>query len=359
MHTLELGGAAMFLTYLIAIPLGLLAAWRRNSLLDHGAMTIAVLGMGIPNFFLAILLIQLFSIDLKWLPGCRLGRDQVPVLPAVVLAAQSIAINLRMVRSSVLEQLSRDYVRTLRAKGLGERRIVSVHAFRNALPPVFALAGITMRDLLAYTMIVEVIFRWPGLGYQLVQSILQRDYTLAQVLALMLTLLVILFNFLADLGQRYADPRTREAAVRHEHPDGRLGARSSSTRERPEPASRRALAARGRTSSRWLGAITDLCFVIVGIVGPARPDRPAASSTSTSTRTSRRRCKPPLSAGHLLGTDNFGRDMAWRIVAGTGISLLVGGRGHRLVGDRRDGARRRRRLLRRHGRHGDQRPRST
>jgi ABC-type dipeptide/oligopeptide/nickel transport system permease component len=208
-HTLELGAAAMLLTYLIAIPLGLLAAWRRNSALDQGTMALAVLGMGIPNFFLAILLIQLFAIKLRWLPDAGSGGLRFLVLPAVVLAAQSIAINLRMVRSSVLEQLGRDYVRTLRAKGVAERRVIGVHAFRNALPPILALAGITMRDLLAYTMIVEVIFRWPGLGYQLVQSILTRDYTLSQVLAIMLTALVIFFNLLADLGQRYADPRTR------------------------------------------------------------------------------------------------------------------------------------------------------
>jgi peptide/nickel transport system permease protein len=209
LQTLKLGAAATLLTYLIAIPLGLLAAWRRNSALDQGTMAVAVLGMGIPNFFLAILLIQLFSIHFQWLPDAGSGGLRFLVLPAIVLAAQSIAINLRMVRSSVLEQLSRDYVRTLRAKGVSERRIIGVHAFRNALPPVLALAGITMRDLLAYTMIVEVIFRWPGLGYQLVQSILQRDYTLSQVLAILLTLCVIVFNFLADVGQQYADPRVR------------------------------------------------------------------------------------------------------------------------------------------------------
>jgi len=209
-QTLKLGGAATLLTYLIAIPLGLLAAWRRNSVVDQGSMFVAVLGMGIPNFFLAILLIHFFAIDLKWLPAAGSGGLSYLVLPAVVLAAQSIAINLRLVRSSVLEQLGRDYVRTLRAKGVSEGRIVAVHAFRNALPPILALAGITMRDLLAYTMIVEVIFRWQGLGYQLVQSILQRDYTLSQVLAVLLTLCVILFNFLADVGQQYADPRVRE-----------------------------------------------------------------------------------------------------------------------------------------------------
>jgi peptide/nickel transport system permease protein len=100
-------------------------------------------------------------------------------------------------------------VRTLRATGLPVWRIVSLHAYRNALPPILALAGVMMRDLLAYTMIVEVIFRWPGLGYQLVQSILTRDYPTAQTLALLLTVAVVFFNFLADLGQRWADPRVR------------------------------------------------------------------------------------------------------------------------------------------------------
>ncbi len=210
-YTLELAGAAAFLTYLIAIPVGVAAARRRNSPLDHGAMMMAVLFMGIPNFFLAVILINIFSIRLGWLPAAGSGGIKYLILPAVTLAAESVAINLRMVRSSVLEQLGRDYVRTLRAKGLGERQVVNVHAFRNALPPIFALAGITARNLFAYTMIVEVIFRWPGLGYQLVNAIEQRDYTLAQVLALMLTALVIVFNFFADVGQRYADPRTRES----------------------------------------------------------------------------------------------------------------------------------------------------
>jgi ABC-type dipeptide/oligopeptide/nickel transport system permease component len=210
-QSLKLAGAAALLTYLVAIPLGLLAAWKRNSVADHGSMFVAVLGMGIPNFFLAILLIQLFAVDLKWLPVAGNAGFKSLILPAAVLSAEAIAINLRMVRSSVLEQLGKDYVRALRAKGLSEWRVVAVHAFRNALPPVFALAGVMMRGLLAYTMIIEVIFRWPGLGYQLVQSIQTRDYTLAQVLALLLTACVILFNLLADIGQQWADPRVRAA----------------------------------------------------------------------------------------------------------------------------------------------------
>lgn len=212
LNTLKLGVAAAILTYATAIPLGVLAAWKRNTPWDQGTMLLAVLGMGIPNFFLAILLIQLFGIWLKWLPVAGSDDPSNIVLPAVVLAAEAMAVNLRLVRSSVLEELGRDYVRTLYAKGLREWRIMWIHALRNALPPVIALAGIMLRTLLGYTLIVEVIFRWPGLGATLVNAVLQRDYSVAQVLALLLTFLVIIFNLLADIGQQLVDPRVRERA---------------------------------------------------------------------------------------------------------------------------------------------------
>lgn len=211
-NTLKLALVAAFLTYATAIPLGVLAAWKRNTRWDQATMLLAVLGMGIPNFFLAILLIQVFGIWLRWLPVAGSDEMSTVVLPAVVLAAEAMAVNLRLVRSSVLEELGRDYVRSLYAKGLPEWRILWVHALRNALPPVIALAGIMLRTLLGYTLIVEVIFRWPGLGFTLVDSILKRDYSVAQVLALLLTLVVILFNLLADIGQQIADPRVREKA---------------------------------------------------------------------------------------------------------------------------------------------------
>jgi peptide/nickel transport system permease protein len=212
LNTLKLALAAAFLTYLTAIPLGVLAAWKRNTTVDQGTMLLAVLGMGVPNFFLAILLIQVFGVWLRWLPIAGSEGATTIVLPAVVLAAEAIAINLRLVRSSVLEELGRDYVRSLYAKGLPEWRILWVHALRNALPPVIALAGIMLRTLLGYTLIVETIFRWPGLGFQLVDAILKRDYSVAQVLALLLTFAVIVLNLLADVGQQVVDPRVRERA---------------------------------------------------------------------------------------------------------------------------------------------------
>ncbi len=208
--TLALGLSAAILTYALAIPLGVVAAARRNRLLDHGVRLSVVLLMGIPNFFLAVLLIQFFGVQLGWLPVAGPGDWKHLVLPAIVLCVESVALNLRLMRSSVLEELSLDYMRTLRAKGLGEKRILWVHAFRNALTPVVALAGVILPTLLGYTLVVETIFRFEGLGYQLVQGIIHRDYALAQTLALMFTAMVIFFNFLADVAHQLIDPRVRD-----------------------------------------------------------------------------------------------------------------------------------------------------
>jgi peptide/nickel transport system permease protein len=208
-YTIRLAAVAALLSIGLAIPLGVLAAWKRNSLFDQSTLMIAVIGMGIPNFFLAVLLIQLFSVRLQWLPVAGYETPKHIIMPAIVLAAEALAINLRVVRSSVLEELGKDYVRTLKAKGLTNNRILWVHVLRNALPPVIALAAIMMRTLIGYTLIVETIFRWPGLGYQLVNAVLKRDYTVAQTLAILLTAVVILFNTMADLLQQWADPRTR------------------------------------------------------------------------------------------------------------------------------------------------------
>lgn len=211
-YTLKLGLLAAILTYAIAIPLGVIAAWKRNTIFDYGASLLAVLGMGVPNFLLAIILIQELAVKRHWLPVAGYDSWKHIILPAVVLSAEAIAINLRVVRASVLEELNRDYVRTLYAKGLQERKIIWIHVLRNSLPPIIALAGVMLRTLLGYTLIVETIFRWPGLGYQLVNSVLKRDYTVAQTLAILLTLAVIFFNLLADIGQQWADPRVRQGS---------------------------------------------------------------------------------------------------------------------------------------------------
>jgi ABC-type dipeptide/oligopeptide/nickel transport system permease component len=212
-YTLVLGLAAAVLTFGTAIPLGILAAWKRGTSWDRAVLSLAVLGMGIPNFFLALLLIQVFAVWLHWLPVAGSDNASNLVLPAVVLAFESIAINMRLVRSSLLDELGREYVRTLYAKGLAEARIVWIHALRNALPAILAMTAMVTRNLLGYTLIVEVIFRWPGLGHELVAAVLREDYQEARVLALLLVLLVIVLNLFADIGQQLADPRVRERAL--------------------------------------------------------------------------------------------------------------------------------------------------
>ena len=162
LRSLVLAGTALVIAYGIAIPLGILAAVRHNSVWDQGSMFLANLGMGIPSFWLALLLILLFGATLHWLPIEGAGDVKHLVLPALVLAVESLAVTMRLMRSSMLEQLGQDYVRTLRAKGLKPRRIVWLHAARNALIPIISLTGLRIGWLIGYAVIVETVFRWPG-----------------------------------------------------------------------------------------------------------------------------------------------------------------------------------------------------
>jgi ABC-type dipeptide/oligopeptide/nickel transport system permease component len=212
-NTLILAFAALLIVLVVGIPLGVLAALRRNSWFDRGVGIAAPLAMGIPPFVLAILLINIVALKLGWLPVSGSGGIEYLILPAIVLAVEPAAVTVRLMRSSVLEELGQDYVRTLRAKGLAERRIVWVHVLRNAVGPIVSLSAVQMRTLLGYTLIVEVIFRWPGLGQALVQSVLSRDFPVAQALSLLLTLTVVLLTFLSDIGLAVADPKVRRQAT--------------------------------------------------------------------------------------------------------------------------------------------------
>ncbi|HET7092153.1 MAG TPA: ABC transporter permease [Thermomicrobiales bacterium] len=210
-NSLVLGAAAFAITYLVGIPLGVLAAAKRNTWIDNVASSIAVIGMGMPNFWLALLLIWLFSARLRLLPSAGCCGPVHLILPAVVLAAEGTAVTMRMMRSSMLEQLGLDFVRTHRAKGLKERVIVGNRVFRNALLPIVSLSGLRLGWLVGYALIVETIFQWPGVGYLLVDSVLRRDYPVAQFFSLVLVLVVVLANFLADLAYGVVDPRIRHA----------------------------------------------------------------------------------------------------------------------------------------------------
>jgi peptide/nickel transport system permease protein len=210
LRSLVLAGTALIIAYAIAIPLGVLAAVRRNSIWDQASMFLANLGMGIPSFWLALLLILLFGATLHWLPIQGSGDVKHLVLPALVLSVESLAVTMRLMRSSMLEQLGQDYVRTLRAKGLRPRRIIWVHAVRNALIPIISLTGLRIGWLIGYAVIVETVFRWPGVGYLLVDSVVRRDYPVAQGLSLLLTLAVLSANLLANIGYAVVDPRIRK-----------------------------------------------------------------------------------------------------------------------------------------------------
>lgn len=211
-NSLLLVTSAAVLTYALSVPLGILAAMYRGRWPDHLTMVLASAGMGIPNFLLGLLLSLVVGLELGWLPISGSGGMRYLVLPAITLAAEGIAVSLRLMRSSVLEQLDQDYVRALSARGLRGRTIIWRRVARNALLPIISLSGIQIGALIGYTAIVEIIFRYPGLGQLLVSAVLQRDYPVALWLSLILTGSVILINFLANIGYALADPRVRVSA---------------------------------------------------------------------------------------------------------------------------------------------------
>jgi peptide/nickel transport system permease protein len=211
-NSLVLGGAAFVLVIVIGVPAGMLAALRRNSWWDGGVMTLSVGGMAIPNFWLALLSIWLFASTLHWLPTAGCCSPRHLVLPAVVLAMEGIALTARMTRSAMLEYLNSDWVRTLRASGLSEMRVVGKHVFRNALVPLISLAGLRIGQIVGYALVVETIFGWPGLGQVLVNAVIRRDYPVVQFFSLVIVAAVLLGNWIADVGYVAANPRVRRAA---------------------------------------------------------------------------------------------------------------------------------------------------
>jgi peptide/nickel transport system permease protein len=207
--TLELALAAMALTLLIAIPLGVIAAVRKGSLTDRSAMLASLVGISMPNFWLGPLLIILFSLKLGWLPvSGREGAASV-ILPAITLGTALAALLSRMTRSAMLDVLGEDYLRTARAKGLPERAVIVRHALRNALLPVLTIVGLQLGALLSGAVITEIVFAWPGIGSLLIQSIHTRDYPLVQGCVLVIALGYVAANFLTDLLYAAVDPRVK------------------------------------------------------------------------------------------------------------------------------------------------------
>jgi ABC-type dipeptide/oligopeptide/nickel transport system permease component len=208
-NTARLAVAAMLAAILFAIPLGILAAVYRDTPVDHAAMTLALVGISMPNFWLGPLLAILFAVYLGWLPVSGTGTIWHLVLPAVTLGAALSAILARMTRASVLEELRELYVLAARARGLSGARAVLKHAFRNSLIPIVTIIGLQFGAVLTGTIITETIFAWPGIGRLLIQAINFRDYPLIQGCILFISITYVAMNLLTDLTYGFLDPRIR------------------------------------------------------------------------------------------------------------------------------------------------------
>jgi len=205
----QLALASMLVAIGLGVPLGLVAALGRNSWLDVAAMVVALLGVAMPSFWLGFLLIFVFSLHLGWLPATGGGDLPHLVMPAVALGMIAAAIIARLTRSSMLEVLGQDYVRTARAKGLGSGSVIVRHALRNALIPVVTVFGLQFGNLLAGAVIVETVFSRPGLGRLIVGGILAKDFPLVQGTVLFVAAAYVLINVVVDVAYAYVDPRIR------------------------------------------------------------------------------------------------------------------------------------------------------
>jgi ABC-type dipeptide/oligopeptide/nickel transport system permease component len=207
--TLELSLAALAVCIAIAIPAGVFSAQRRGSREDRATSFFTLLGLSVPNFALGPILILVFSIEIGWLPVSGRGGISHLILPAATLGAALAAMLTRMVRGSMIEELSSDYVRTARAKGITETSVLFRHAFPNALIPVITIVGLQFGSLLAGTIVTETIFSWPGIGRLAVQAISARDYPLLQGCILIIAVSYVAVNLLTDLVYALVDPRVR------------------------------------------------------------------------------------------------------------------------------------------------------
>lgn len=208
-NTLAMIPPAMFLALLMAIPLGILSAIYRGSLIDRIGGTIAVLGIATPNFWLAIALIYVFSVSLGWLPSGRMGGIDHYILPTITLGTFLVAGLMRLIRSSMLETLDTEFVKLARIKGLSEWSVVCKHCLRNALIPVLSLWGVFLGGLVTGAIVTETVFAWPGIGRLTYEAVIFRDYPLLQAVIIMDAILILTINLVIDILYAYVDPRIR------------------------------------------------------------------------------------------------------------------------------------------------------
>ena len=208
-YTLKLSAFAMIIAIIIGIPCGIISAIKQYSWFDTFTMIFAMIGLSMPVFWLGLLLILLFAVNLRWLPSSGFSTFKAMILPSVALAAQSVSMVTRMTRSSMLEVIRADYIRTARAKGQKESIVIGVHALRNALIPVVTLCGLQFGQLLSGAILTESIFAVPGVGRLMVNAIMSRDYPMVQGGVLFIAITFSVVNLLVDLLYAYIDPRIK------------------------------------------------------------------------------------------------------------------------------------------------------
>lgn len=216
-YTLQLAAAALLLSTVIGVTTGIIAALKRNSIMDMAATSFAMFGVAVPNFWLALMLILLFGVFVQWLPthgSALIYKEPVAgirhlILPTLALGLAGSATIMRQTRSALLEVLREDYVRTARAKGLAEKRVILVHALRNSMLPVVTILGLRLGDIFAGSVIIETMFSWPGVGRLAVNALQVSDFPVVQVVVMLVSMSVLVANLLTDVLYGVLDPRIR------------------------------------------------------------------------------------------------------------------------------------------------------
>lgn len=209
-YTAQLTFAAILIAVLIGIPVGIISATRQYSIFDRCATVFALVGFSTPNFWLSIMLILVFSVTLRWLPVSGSGSLLHLVLPAIALGTQSAAIITRMTRSSMLEVMNQDYIRTARAKGLGHRAVILKHSLKNALIPIITVVGLQIGLMFGGAILTETVFAWPGIGRLMIDSIRAKDTPVVQGGVIITASIFVFVNLIVDILYAYVDPRVKE-----------------------------------------------------------------------------------------------------------------------------------------------------
>jgi peptide/nickel transport system permease protein len=207
--TLRLNILSFIISAGVAIPIGVLAAIKRYSWLDYGSMLGSTLGVAVPNYWIGLMAIVVFSVNLGWVPPYGADSWQAYILPVIVLSIEEMAALARLTRGATIEVMSQDYVVTSRAKGLAERAVIFRHIVRNALLPVVTIIGYRIAFILSGTIVVETVFAWPGMGRLFFDSIQSQDFQVVQAIVILLTVVVVVMNILTDLTYAIIDPRVR------------------------------------------------------------------------------------------------------------------------------------------------------